>query len=96
MTKTKEHFKKQFRLYDIYRYAATGNMSKIYGIVSYECNDDASTLVVRFEDHSGMYPQGLAKNYFSRNEYELREIVKEINQRLGNCVKPGRKKRRYN
>lgn len=91
----KETYKKQFRLYDIYRYAATGIESKIYGITSYECDETASKLVVRFDDHTGEYPQGLAKNYFSNSEYELRQIIKEINQRLGNCIKPGRKKRRY-
>ena len=87
--------KKQFRLYDIYRYAATGQMSEISGIVSYECNDDASTIVVRFEDHTGEFEQGVAKNYFARNEFELKQIVKEVNQRLSNCLKPGKRRRVY-
>ena len=95
MKKTKQPQKKQFRLYDIYRYAATGIMSEIYGIVSYECDQTASVLVVRFEDHSGQFKNGLAKNYFANNEYELKQIIKEVNQRLGNCIKPGRKTRRY-
>ena len=90
--KKKARPKKQFRLYDIYRNAATGQMSDIAGIVSYECNDDASTIVVRFEDHTGQFPQGLSVNYFSKSEYDLKQIIKEVNQRLGNCIKPGRKK----
>lgn len=85
--------KKQFRLYDIYRYAATGIMSNIAGIVSYECNDDASTIVVRFEDCTGEFRKGVAKNYFSKNEFELKQIIKEVNKRLGNCMTPG--PRRY-
>ena len=95
MKKKLKKLKKQFRLYDIYRYATTGIASEIAGIISYECNDDATTLVIRFEDHTGEFKQGLAKNYFANNEFELKQIVKEINQRLGNCIKPGRKQRRY-
>jgi hypothetical protein len=94
MKKTKE--KKQFRLYDIYRYAATGEMSNIIGILDYECNVTATTLTVRFEDHTGQFKHGVSCNYFAKNEFELKQIVKEINQRLGNCLKPGRRKRRYN
>lgn len=84
--------KKQFRLYDIYRYAATGQMSEITGILSYECNDDATTIAINFEDYTGEFPRGVQRMYFSSNEYELKQIVKEVNQRLGNCLKPGRRK----
>ena len=87
--------KKQFRLYDIYRYAATGIMSNIRGIDSYECNDDASTVVVRFVDITGEFNE-LSVNYFAKSEYDLKQIVKEVNKRLGNCMKPGRMRRILN
>lgn len=89
----KEREKKQFRLYDIYRYAATGNMSNIRGIISYECSDDASCVVVRFVDHTGEFKHGIPKMYFAKTEYDLKQIVKEVNKRLGNCIKPGRARR---
>lgn len=42
-------YKKQFRLYDIYRYATTGIESKIKGIHSYEVNRDATIMhIARF------------------------------------------------
>lgn len=85
--------KKQFRLYDIYRYATLGKMSRIYGIHSYECNTNASTIVVRFEDTTGEYKNGLACNYFANDEDDLKEIVRSVNKRLGNCRKPGRVRR---
>ena len=82
--------KKQFRLYDIYRYAATGEQSSIRGIESYECNATASAMVIRFTDWTGQFRYGLPVNYFAKNEKELKRIVKEVNKRLGNCMKPGR------
>lgn len=85
--------KKQFRLYDIYRYAATGNMSNVRGIIDYEVSEDASVLTIRFEDHTGAFKQGISKMYFAKTEYDLKQIVKEVNKRLGNCIKPGRTRR---
>lgn len=78
--------KKQFRLYDLYRYAATGQQSQIRGIHSYECNVDATTIIVRFN------PDG-SENIirFASNEGERKAIVTEVNKRLNNCRKPGRK-----
>lgn len=90
MSKIKfERKKKQFRLYDVYRYATTGAMSNIEGIVSYECNKDASVLVVRFEDYTGEYKDGIARNFFCKNEFELKQTIKQINKQLGNCMTPG-------
>lgn len=86
--KTIKH-KKQFRLYDIYRYAAIGEQSSIQGIDSYECNRDATTLVVRFTNYGGELNSSLACNFFATTETDLKQIVKEINVRLGNCMKPG-------
>lgn len=77
--------KKQFRLYDIYRYAATGVESKIKGIHSYEVNRDATVMTVRFGDYEH------STFYFANNEKELKEIVHLVNKRLGNCDKPGPK-----
>lgn len=83
--------KKQFRLYDIYRYATTGIESKIKGIESYECNKTATTIVVRFQSSTNQFLL-IPVNYFSSSEEELKEIVKDINKRLNNCNKPGRRK----
>ena len=76
-------YKKQFRLYDIYRYAATGVESKIKGIHSYEVNRDATVMTVRFDDYAR------SKIYFASNEQELKDIVRSVNKRLGNCDTPG-------
>ena len=75
-------YKKQFRLYDIYRYAATGVESKIKGIHSYEVNSDATAMTIRFGDE-------YIKVYFAGNEAELKDIVRSVNKRLGNCYTPG-------
>ena len=75
-------YKKQFRLYDIYRYAATGVESKIKGIHSYEVNRDATAMTIRFGDE-------YIKVYFADNEAELKNIVRSVNKRLGNCDTPG-------
>lgn len=78
--------KKQFRLYDIYRYIVTGEDSNIEGITSYVANKDASVITVEYE-------RLCLKTYFTRNEYELKQVITEINKRLGNCMKPGRARR---
>ena len=75
-------YKKQFRLYDIYRYAATGVESKIKGIHSYEVNNYATAMTICFSD-------GYIKVYFASNEAELKDIVRSVNKRLGNCDTPG-------
>ena len=75
-------YKKQFRLYDIYRYAATGIESKIKGIHSYEVNRDATAMTICFSDE-------YIKVYFASNEAELKDIVRSVNKRLGNCYTPG-------
>lgn len=78
--------KKQFRLYDLYRYAATGQQSQIRGIHSYECNAEATTITVRFN------PDGSNSIIrFASDEGERKAIVTEVNKRLNNCQKPGRK-----
>lgn len=79
-------YKKQFRLYDIYRCAATGEESHIEGIHSYEVNRDATVITVRYGEYA------VSQIYFAKNESELKEIVKFVNKRLGNCLTPGKKK----
>lgn len=87
--------KKQFRLYDIYRYIVTGDISDIDGIVSYDANKDASIVVIRYVDYSGTYPEGIPANYFSHNEKELKDVVRLINKRLNNCLTPGPKRTKW-
>lgn len=78
--------KKQFRLYDIYRYIVTGEESNIMGLTSYTSNRDASVIAVEFEPKC-------SRTYFAHNEHELKEVIKEVNKRLGTCAKPGRARR---
>ena len=77
--------KKQFRLYDIYRCAATGYTDEIAGIESYEVNKDASTISITFKYGS------INQRYFCSNEDERKDLIKSINKKLGNCQKPGKK-----
>ena len=77
--------KKQFRLYDIYRCAATGYTSEIAGIESYEVNKDASTISIIFKH------ENINQRYFCSNEDERKDLIKSINKKLGNCQKPGKK-----
>ena len=83
---SKIKYKKQFRLYDIYRYIVTKEMSHIEGIEQYEVNYDASIIKVTY----GM----LTITYIAHNEDELKDVIREINKCLGNCSKPGKKPRR--
>lgn len=77
--------KKQFRLYDIYRCAATGYTDEIAGIESYEVNKDATTISIIFKHES------INQWYFCSNEDERKDLIKSINKKLGNCQKPGKK-----
>lgn len=77
--------KKQFRLYDIYRCAATGYTSEITGIGTYQVNKDASTITIRLKNDS------MVQVYFCSNEDERKDLIKSINKKLGNCQKPGKK-----
>ena len=79
--------KKQFRLYDIYRCAATGCISKIVGIETYEANKDASTINITLKNDS------MSRVYFCSNEDERKDVVKLINKKLGNCQKPGKRRK---
>lgn len=74
--------KLRFGVIDIYKAAATGETSKVKGIVSYEVNKDATVMVVMYEDPTGEYPAGLARNYFMNNEFDVYATVSMINKRI--------------
>lgn len=76
-------YKNQFRLYDVYRYATTCEMSNINGIDYYEVNRDASCVRIKYTTGSVSYL------YKAKNEDELKEVIRTVNRKLGNCSKPG-------
>lgn len=76
--------KKQFRLYDVYRYAAVGEMSQIRGIKSYEVNKDATVITITLYN-------GREYTDILMTENERKAFITRINKILGNCRKPGRK-----
>lgn len=65
--------KKQFRLFDLYRLAATGLKSSVLGIEDYDVNDDLSNITVTY------YGKG-QKIYFAKDELELKGVIKQINK----------------
>ena len=79
-------YKKQFRLYDIYRYVSIGEQSHIKGIESYEASIFSGILTIRFCNGSILTKP-------VRSEKQLKQIIKQVNKSLGNCDKPG--PRRY-
>lgn len=72
--------KKQFRLYDIYRYIVTKEKPNVRGIEEFYSNSDASVLQVN------------GHTYLAKDESELKEAVSAVNKSLNNCAKPGPKK----
>lgn len=80
--------KKQFRLYDIYRTATTGNMSVIKGLKCYDAKIllDGDIKIYLLYDNDSEWVA------YYKNEDELKVLVREVNKRLGNCRKPGKKK----
>lgn len=79
--------KKQFRQYDIYRTAVTGNMSAIKGIKSYYAIKLKDSLHIRvtFENEIGEF------DTYCDDEKQVKLLVREVNKHLGNCRKPGKK-----
>ena len=78
--------KKQFRLYDVYRYAVTGVQSNIEGISEYEVNKECTCIKVAFTDGTSRYD-------WPKNETELKTFIRYTNKLLNNCNKPGPKRR---
>lgn len=77
--------KKQFRLYDVYRYYSIREMSCIEGIEWYEVTNNCSIISVRYEGST------FTRHYTARNEDELRSVIRTINKKLGNCYYRRRK-----
>ena len=75
--------KKQFRLFDIYRYIATGEQSHIQGILSYDIKDNVLTVRLERPD--------CYLTYWTYDEKMYKYAVRDVNKVLHNCEKPGPK-----
>lgn len=78
-------YKKQFRLFDVYHYIATGEQSHIKGISSYTASTCALQVIY---DSPKVYSDG---TFFYENEEELKKAISKINKCLNNCHKSGKK-----
>lgn len=78
-------YKKQFRLFDVYRYIATGKKSHIKGISAYVASIYALQVIY---DSPKTYDNS---TFFYNNEDELKKAISKINKCLNNCHKPGKK-----
>ena len=67
--------KKQFRLYDIYRTAATGEMSNIRGIKIYSVDSTATHIHIMFVDGQCVSETCEIENY-------RKALVKKVNKML--------------
>lgn len=85
-----EREKKQFRLFDIYRQFFTQTLSKIKGIRIYAVERYFDEYKIRV-----VYIDGSETNFTTKNEDELKEVIKKVNKELKNCRKPGRKSKNY-
>lgn len=83
-------YKKQFRLYDIYRNATLGLSSAVKGVRDYtvESDDEQIKVIVAFYDYE-MYESCITID--ADTEAELKKFVKRVNKKLKNCRKPGPK-----
>lgn len=79
--------KKQFRLYDIYRYVATKRMSDIMGVKWYTVSEDGYEIYMKLTSGKDLH-------YVAHNEHRRKDVVREINRILGNTKKPGRRAKR--
>ena len=88
--------KKRIGLYDLYRYIVTGKQDRIKGIEYFDCNKDATVVVVRYSGDD--LPLNRTKTYLvdsinkSVEKNGIQRIVRLINKQLGNCEKPGPKR----
>ena len=84
--------KKQFRLYDIYRYASLDKQSAIQGVREYNAEFDykfkQAKVSVTFYDYE-MFEDLIT--IAVETEAKLKEFVKRVNKKLKNCKKPGPK-----
>ena len=81
-------YKKQFRLYDIYRCAVMSEESMIEGIDYYTVDPRASVVRVKY------MTDAIIHHYTAKSEDDLKEIIREVNSVLGNCSKPGPRRHR--
>lgn len=87
--------KKRIGLYDLYRYIVTGKQDRIKGIEYFDCNKEATIVVVQYSGDDLLLNRtktyivdGLNKSVEKKG---IQKIVKLINKTLGNCEKPGPK-----
>jgi hypothetical protein len=83
-----EREKKQFRLFDVYRYWSTGTISKIKGINTYKIHRNFDKFEIKIQ-----YSNGSKVEFIAKNEDELKEVISNVNKQLKNCSKPGRKQK---
>lgn len=82
-------YKKQYRLFDIYRYISTGTKSKIMGIADYRGVGSilTTTCVDKFVVNTDVSDiDGTV------SEDAIKAHIKQVNAHLRNCKKPGPRK----
>ena len=88
--------KKRIGLYDLYRYVVTGKQDRIKGIEYFDCNKDATVVVVLYSGDDLLINR--TKTYLvdsinkSVEKNGIQRIVRLINKLLANCEKPGPKR----
>ena len=83
-------YKKQFRLYDIYRKVTLKQSSAIKGVREYavKLTDERIEIIVSFYDYE-MYESCITIS--PDTEAKLKKFIKRVNKKLKNCRKPGPK-----
>lgn len=87
--------KKRIGLYDLYRYIVTGKQDRIKGIEYFDCNKEATIVVVQYSGDDLLLNR--TKTYLvdslnkSVEKKGIQKIVRLINKQLGSCEKPGPK-----
>lgn len=82
-------YKKQYRLFDIYRYISTGTKSKIMGIADYHAVHGilTTTCVDKFVVNTDITDiEG------TLSEDAIKTHIRNVNAHLRNCKKPGPRK----
>lgn len=91
--------KKQFRLFDIYQYIATGEQSVIKGIEGYSVRNVNGNYSITVELSSiividnTLEPHKVSNviNRYCATIDQMKTLIKEVNRKLGNCQRPGKK-----
>lgn len=82
-------YKKQYRLFDIYRYISTGEKSKIMGIADYHAVHGILTTTCT-DTHAVISDITDIEGTLSEDAIKLH--IKQVNAYLRNCKKPGPRK----